>query len=412
MPETIDALEPGTRLVHIGLPKTGSTALQYAAKTLKWELRDEGVNYPGKAENHHKSTSWLAGLKIDYLPDPTPKEQWWRAVERELDRFPDQRGLLSFEMICTADATGARRTVDEVGGHGKHPVHIVLVLRNLGTFVPSYWQESLKRGNTNSLDEYLRKALEDPAAVKASGAFHRTDGLGLLERWANAVGPENVTVVVLEKEHPTRLLDTFEGLLDLPEGLLHSKKLDGAGQNRGMSAAEAALVLRLNRQIRGKWRAPRPDHRALVFKGVVNRMLARRTPVESEGKLMVPRWAADTLVEAGRLLVESVRSTGVRVVGDLAELERRVPYTDDATFPPQEIPFDLAVEALLGMYSRATGWDANHKKRVGAGTGVEQLTEELAGAREEVARLTAEIEQLRGTSSRAGLARWGIRSPK
>ncbi|RPF20116.1 hypothetical protein [Myceligenerans xiligouense] len=412
MPETIDALDGGTRLVHIGLPKTGSTALQYAAKKLKWELRSEGVNYPGKAENHHRSLSWLAGLKIDYLPDPTPKEQWWRVIEQELDRFSEQRALLSFEMVCTADAEGARRTVDEVGAQGKHPVHVVLVLRNLGSFVPSYWQESLKRGNTRSLEEYLREALADPAAVTASGAFHRRDGLSLLERWVNAVGAENVTVIVLEKDQPTRLLDTFEGLLALPGGLLHSRQLDGAGQNRGMSAAEAALVLRLNRQIRGRWRAPRADHRALVFKGMVNRMLSLRTPSESEGKLVVPHWAADTLVEAGALLADNVRATGVRVVGDLAELERRVPSTDDDATPPAEIPFDLAVEALLGMYSRATGWDAKHKKKVAAGTTVEQLTGQLADARDEVARLTAEVERLRGSGHRMGAPRWGLRSPR
>ncbi|MEU4384946.1 hypothetical protein [Promicromonospora sp. NPDC023805] len=359
--DTVDPIPPGARLVHIGLPKTGSTALQYAASQLKKRLRREGVLYPGKGENHHKGASWLAGLNVAYLPDPTPQERWWLNLERELDLHPQHRGFLSFEMICTTDSDGARRTVDEIGDRGRIPVHVTLVLRNIGTFLPSYWQESLKRGNSASLEEYLRRALKDPAAVDASGAFHRRDGLGLVERWSEIVGPENVTVIVLEKARPTRLLDTFESMLALPAGILHSEPPVGAGANRGMSAAEAALVRRLNEQIIGEWHASSREHRNLVHHGVVGRLLSSREPAESEGKLRIPGWAAESCAEAGRILADSVRSTGVRVVGDLAELERPVPTADDeALAPPDTVPFDFAVQALLGMFARSTGWTADH----------------------------------------------------
>jgi hypothetical protein len=355
----------GSRLLHIGLPKTGSTALQHAASRLKKKLRTEGVIYPGKGENHHKGTSWLAGLKIGYLPDPTPQEQWWLNLKRELDRHESRRGLVSFEMICTTDLEGAHRTVDALGDGGRVPVHVTLVLRNFGTFVPSYWQESLKRGNTESLDAYLRRVLKDPAAVEASGAFHRRDGHGLIERWSAAVGPENLTVIVLEKERPTRLLDTFESMLDLPDGMLRSEPPLGAGANRGMSAAEAALVHRLNEQIIGEWHASAPEHRNLVHNGVVNRLLSSREPAESEGRLRIPGWAARSCVEAGQILADSVRSAGVRVVGDLTELERQVPTADDESLAvPEVVPFDFAVQALLGMFARSTGWNADHTKQL------------------------------------------------
>ncbi|MFC8798182.1 hypothetical protein ACFT2C_10665 [Promicromonospora sp. NPDC057138] len=355
----------GARLLHIGLPKTGSTALQHAASRLKKKLRAEGVIYPGNGENHHKGTSWLAGLKIGYLSDPTPQEQWWLNLKRELDRHESRRGLVSFEMICTTDIDGAHRTVDALGDGGRVPVHVTLVLRNFGTFVPSYWQESLKRGNTESLDAYLRRVLKDPAAVEASGAFHRRDGHSLIERWSAAVGPENITVIVLEKEQPARLLDTFESMLDLPEGLLRSGSPTGIGANRGMSAAEAALVHRLNEQIIGEWQASPSDHRSLVHHGVVNRLLSSREPADSEGKLTIPGWAAQSCVEAGRIFADSVRSAGVRVVGDLAELERPVPTADDESLAaPDVVPFDFAVEALLGMFARATGWTADHTKQL------------------------------------------------
>ncbi|WP_369371476.1 hypothetical protein AB1046_22335 [Promicromonospora sp. Populi] len=360
---TVEPVPAGARLLHIGLPKTGSTALQYAASRLKKRLRKEGVIYPGRGENHHKATSWLAGLKVGYLPDPTPQEQWWTNLERELDRHESRRALISFEMICTTNLDGARRTVDALGDRGRVPVHVTLVLRNFGTFVPSYWQESLKRGNTESLDTYLRRVLKDPASVEASGAFHRRDGYGLLERWSAAVGPENITVIVLDKAHPTRLLDTFESMLGLPDGLLRSEPPVGAGANRGMSAAEAALVHRLNEQIIGKWHASPLEHRNLVHNGVVKRLLASREPAESEGKLRIPGWAAESCVEAGRILADSVRSAGVRVVGDLTELERQVPAAEEEPLTdPDVVPLDFAVQALLGMFARSTGWTADHTK--------------------------------------------------
>jgi hypothetical protein len=359
----VEPVPAGARLLHIGLPKTGSTALQYAASRLKKRLRKEGVIYPGRGENHHKATSWLAGLKVGYLADPAPQEQWWLNLKKELDQHEARRGLVSFEMICTTNLDGARRTVDALGDGGRVPVHVTLVLRNFGTFVPSYWQESLKRGNTESLDTYLRRVLKDPATVEASGAFHRRDGYGLLERWSAAVGPENITVIVLEKDRPTRLLDTFESLLDLPAGILHSEPPVGTGANRSMSAAEAALVHRLNQQVIGEWQALPREHRNLVHNGVVNRLLSSREPAESEGRLRIPEWAAQSCVEAGRLLADSVRSTGVRVVGDLAELERPVPTADDrALADPDVVPFDFAVQALLGMFARSTGWTADHTK--------------------------------------------------
>jgi hypothetical protein len=363
--DTVDPIPAGARLLHIGLPKTGSTALQYAASRLKKRLRREGVIYPGTGENHHKGTSWLAGLKIGYLPDPTPQEKWWSNLKQELDRHESRRGLISFEMICTTNMDGAHRTVDALGDGGRVPVHVTLVLRNFGTFVPSYWQESLKRGNTESLDTYLRRVLKDPAAVEASGAFHRNDGHSLIERWSAAVGPENITVIVLEKAQPTRLLDTFESMLDLPEGILRSERPTGVGANRSMSAAEAALVHRLNEQIIGGWQASAPDHRSLVHNGVVNRLLSSREPADSEGKLRIPGWAAQSCVEAGGILADSVRSAGVRVVGDLTELERRVPTAEDESLAtPDAVPFDFAVQALLGMFARATGWNADHTKRL------------------------------------------------
>ncbi|WP_344102040.1 hypothetical protein [Myceligenerans crystallogenes] len=411
---TTEPLPETTRLLHIGLPKTGSTALQHAAMTQRLRLREEGVVYPGKAENHHRGLSWLAGLKVDYLKDPVPRAPWWRALDRELGRFPGHRALLSFEMTCTTDAAGAAATVDAVGAQGDRPVHVVLVMRNLGGFVPSYWQESLKRGKTRTLDEYLRRALADPAAVASSGAFHRRDGMGLIERWAGVVGPENLSVIVLEKEHPTRLLDTFENLLALPAGILHEAEPRGVEANRGMTPAEAALVLKLNRMILAKWKAPEDEHRALVFKGAVNRLLANREPTAAEGRLMIPHWAADACAEAGFLLAESVREAGVRVVGDLAELERTAKYTEeDVSVPPEQIPFDVALESLLGMYAGATGWDASHKKMIRRGPTAEELTEQLAGAKEEIARLTAELRELRATKSRGGryraLLRAGLR---
>jgi hypothetical protein len=283
-----------------------------------------------------------------------PRREWWTNLKSKFDTATEQRVWLSYELICEADIGGVRRVFEEVGPD----LHAVLVLRSFGTFLPSMWQQKVKMGSSASFDEFLQQSLADPRAVKITGsdAFHRNDGKNLIERWCEVIGPERLTVLVLDGRHPTRLFDAFESMLGLPSGFLASAPSDGYQNNRSMSAVEVELVRRLNATILRDWGTPKPAHRELVWMGAVDRMLAFRTPGEEEGRITLPEWAAAACTEAGEYLARAIRKSGVRVIGDVRELERPVPTApSDSMRLPLNVPTDAAVEALLGMFAKSTG---------------------------------------------------------
>jgi hypothetical protein len=343
------------------MPKSGSTAIQHAAQAAREDLLEHGVLYPGTGVNHIKAAAWLTRTPLRHLPDPGPHQRWWQGVKDEIDAAADQRVLLSHEAICWTDISGARRTVEGVGG----PVHGLLVLRNPGSLAPSVWQQNLKSGRTHLYHQFLKRVFDspDPAAALSPG-LHQDDGYDLPGRWAEVLGQENLTVVVLERAHPDRLLGSVEQMLGVPAGLLTGVPPKGAGANRGLSTVEAALIVQLNRRLFKEWRTTRTDHRRLVFNGAVSRLVQARVPGPDEAKIGTPHWALEAAAEIGERLAESVRASGARVIGDLGELSRiGTAVEEEPGVLPETIPSDIALEALSGLYASATGWDASHTTR-------------------------------------------------
>jgi hypothetical protein len=66
---------------------------------------------------------------------------------------------------------------------------------------------------------------------------------------AEAVGPERVTVVVLDRADHGFAFRAFAGLLDLPSGLLAAAPVP-AGTNRSLGVPEVELLRRLNQSTR------------------------------------------------------------------------------------------------------------------------------------------------------------------
>jgi hypothetical protein len=183
---TSDLLLPErSRLLHIGMPKSGSTAIQHAAQAAREDLLEHGVLYPGTGVNHIKAAAWLTRTPLRHLPDPGPHQRWWQGVKDEIDAAADQRVLLSHEAICWTDISGARRTVEGVGG----PVHGLLVLRNPGSLAPSVWQQNLKSGRTHLYHQFLKRVFDspDPAAAPARAGGPRPTTLGCRAPWENAM---------------------------------------------------------------------------------------------------------------------------------------------------------------------------------------------------------------------------------
>jgi len=148
----------------------------------------------------------------------------------------------------------------------------------------------LKYGLTTPYEKWLEDVFATPGSSKISPTFWRRHDHGeVLTRWAAAVGAQNVNVLVLEGVDRSAQFHTFAQLLGVPEEILVSRK--DLTSNRSMTAAEAELLVRLNKRVKKQMQWT--DYVRLVRRGVALRMVEGREPDPGEPALVTPDWALD-----------------------------------------------------------------------------------------------------------------------
>ena len=349
----VEPLPPDVRLLHIGLAKTGTTALQSTARARRVELLEHGVRYPGHGLNHREAVSALMRRRWGWKgPGATvPPMLHWERLMAEVAAETRRRVWISHEFAAESDDETAQRFVDALGER----LHVVVTLRPYGALLTSSWQQYLKTGLTATFERWLQAVLADPPDHGVTETFHRrSDQGGVVRRLAAAAGADRVTAVVVDKAAPTLLTDAFEGLLDLPPGFLVDDALGGLRANRSLSAQESEVLRRLNLAVKGRglsW----GDYDVLLRKGGIDRLLQSRTPGPDEPRPVLPAWAAERASERGRRYAEEIAAAGVRVVGDLAVLAAPVPGVAQPPAEPEVVDVDVAVELAAGLLSASTG---------------------------------------------------------
>jgi hypothetical protein len=339
-------LEPGSRLLHIGPHKTGTTAIQGALHLARERLAAEGVVYPGRGRQPLWPILAVTGQPA-LLGGPRPEMSYWDNLVREVRAAGDRRVILSSEFFAEADDAAARRVIGDLGGAR---VHVVVTLRSLTRILPSQWQQYLQNGFHFRYLEWLEGILSDPPKTPTPGFWRRHRHDELVKRWAAENGPENLTVIVLDESDRLMLLRAFESMLGLPGGFLVPEK---RAANRSLTVAEAELVRLLNEEFsRRAW--PHRDYARFVRYGAVEHMKNARQPPPDEPRIATPAWA---LARAGQISAEmaaNIGALGVNIVGDLSSLgklpgEAAGPDAGDAFATPM-LPVEAAVGATLGAF--------------------------------------------------------------
>ena len=308
----MDALPPRARLLHVGLMKTGTTALQMAASRRRRALLRHGVRYPGWNYNHRSAAQALFD-RTDYA-NRNESDDWDRLMA-QIDADRSRRILISNELIAVADEAVVRRFRDELGPR----THVVFTVRSFASILPSLWQQYVKTGHRRDFEEFLHRRIGDSGRVSRDMARH--DQGVLVTRWAEAFGPENVTVIVVDKNEPRRVSDAFEALLDLPSGMLDEPEMSGESRNRSLSMREASLILAANRAL-APYGVDQREIDRLLFRGATARMLSEAEPPTADTQIVLPPWAVEPALARSRQYAEVIAASGVRVVGELAELSR------------------------------------------------------------------------------------------
>ena len=339
------------RLLHIGIPKTGTTAVQSAAARARGQLLEHGVLYPGRALNHLEPVCALMGRRFGWTSGGAgvPPRRRWSELITEVSRRPRFRVLVSHEFAAESTDEQARRFLAELG----EQTHVVITLRSFTALLGSSWQQYVKAGRRVAYESWLRDVLADEPSSRAARLFYRrNDQPTILRRWAEAAGTDRVIVVVPDKQEPDRLLDAFSDLLALPRDLLRSASREAdTGENRSMSWPEVEYLRRLNATVRGRldWR----QYEVSIRNGAVARLLASRRPGPGEPPVRLPAWATKRANAVAASYAEAVAASGCRIIGDVSALAAPSPTGD---LPPvRRIPTEVAVAATAGLVSASLG---------------------------------------------------------
>jgi hypothetical protein len=333
-------LPEGTRLVHIGPHKTGTTAVQNAFHTGRQAVARQGVHYAGPT--HQPAGPVLA---VTGRPRPVtgkPPSMWtWRLLVREVRRAREPRVVISSEFFADAQPDAVRTIVKDLD---PTRVHIAVTLRPLAKILPSQWQQFVQGGMRASYHQWLDTVFDEPFGTRAPVFWHQHRHDRLVARWAEVVGQRNVTVIALDDRDQAMVLRVFERLVDLEEGTLVAEP---ELSNRSMTLPEIEVVRAFNESFKMA-DLPGSLHAQVMRLGAASYMKSR-VPEPDEPRIETPRWALDRAGALAREMVDNIAASGVRVIGDLEGLTQ-VPLGPVDDEPPDvRITPGIAASAAMGV---------------------------------------------------------------
>jgi hypothetical protein len=312
-------LPAGTRLLHIGPHKTGTTTVQAAFHQNREALASQGVHYAGNTPHPMVAAMAAATGKALATSQLSAGKERWRELVEEVAASEARATVVSSEFFSEAPPARIRGILDDLD---PDRTHVVVTLRPIIRILASQWQQymqnrpAIKYDDSLGYEEWLDAILNRPDERTVTPSFwkrHRHDEL--IRTWADIVGPDRMTVVVVDESDKKMLVRSFEEMLGLTEGTLEPRELSS---NRSLTLAEVQMLRAFNRRYLDQgWSTA--DYTRFVRFGAV-RVLQERSPRPDEPRLLTPQWAIDRGAGIGAEMVEAIRATGVEVVGDLRVL--------------------------------------------------------------------------------------------
>lgn len=303
------ALTPGRTgprrvLLHIGLPKTGTTYLQQVVWGNRDRLRSDGVSVPGFGHREHL---WAA-LDLQERPrlakrHPKAPGSWDRLVA-EASRQPHDV-LLTHEFFCGASREQASRALE---AFPDSEVHVLVTARDAASVVSAGWQESVKNGGTVD----LAAVLDGKAAGGPEFSMRTWDLAGVLERWTVDVPSDRVHVLVMpgsSQPHDLHWRHFAEVLGVDPDAY----ELPTAAVNPALGIVQIELL----RQVNAALPSYSAHDRGVWIRGYLAEGLLAAQPRERGG---LPAEQLARFAELDRAATDLVTERGFHVLGELSGL--------------------------------------------------------------------------------------------
>jgi hypothetical protein len=319
--------------------------LQSCLASSRTLLGDEGILYPGSVDSHVAAVRYPLRWPATATEERIDRERWETLIAE--CREHTGRVVVSAESLASANESSIETITNSFA---RDDVHVVVTIRSLAHILPSAWQEDVKAGVRTSFGDWLERVCDRPPAMAAQHPFWVVhDHSCVIDRWARAVGAENVTVVILDSSDRNVVFRAFEQLLGLRHGALRADL--ATKQNRSLTAAESELLRRYNERA-GFGDTPTLRKRPIPANAIWS-LLDGRGPAVDEARLEVPRRFLEQVSPISDRIMREISEMGVQVVGDLdritidGEMIDSAPTADAAA--PDWMSIDTAVALLAGV---------------------------------------------------------------
>jgi len=317
-------------VVHVGVPKSGTTYLQDLLWDSTVELREQGFRLPLRSVHDHFFLTLALRGRLDSLVDPPGAVEILDRFRRDLETPGTEHLIVSHELFAPVEAEAIDGFLDLLSDF---EVHVVVTARDLARQIPAEWQQQTKTRAEQTYDTFLDEVVQHTA----EHFWSVQDVAAVAARWGRRLPPERVHVVTVPPpgESPDLLVTRFCSVVGLDPARLHR---DQARSNRSLGYEQTELVRRINAALGDRLPHPRQGYNGNVKFWFAETVLAQQQPHQ---RLVLPAEHWEWCRTTSKAIVERLERAGYDVVGNLSDL---VPGDTPDTAAPHG-PSDTEVAA-------------------------------------------------------------------
>lgn len=351
-------------LLHVGLPKTGTTFIQASLQQDKQDLREAGILYPaGKDDRMFRAALDVRGNHKAWGRRRSEVEGAWDTLCAKA-RKHEGTTVISHELFAAASVHQVVAAMTMLKGLD---VHVVVTARDFARQATAEWQEGIKHGRRLTFEQFRTRVLAGDSETDYARRFRASQDLpAVLSRWGAAVPVDHVHIVTC----PPRgtggdvLWQRFLEVVGVDAGRFPSAGSDS--QNTSLGTDEIDLLRQVNVAL--DKRLVQPE-----YGDVVKRFYAQRLLSGHGERPVVPADMYDDMRVIGERWVKEIDRVGYPVHGSLHDLLPTEPNG------PTPHPDDVDPTGQVAVSASATA----------------ELLVEVQRGRDEIARLEIENKKLK-----------------
>jgi hypothetical protein len=326
-----------TLYLHIGPPKTGTTAIQAAATNAKGQLlAQENIEYLADENKPHAFHATLDLINSETLNARDArrirsKVGSWQGLKSMMLRSDANAFFISSEALAAFSLEHIGKFRSEIG---PMRIHLILTFRPLLELMPSQWQQWVRIGEERELGQFIDETIQEYEQSPPSYFWNTHDTARVAKRWIEGLSPDHVSLIVVDRVQPELILRHFEQVLGIHVPLLELAE----SSNPSLSLEEAYFLQEVNRYQKSNPLAGDRSYLTAVAIAKIARPLAQ----QQTASLHQLRVSADK--------VEQVLKIQRKILADLTGLDLTVlgqfPSEVRATHSSSDTISDATLQAL------------------------------------------------------------------